>query len=213
MAEHGIGQSPRTVGIQADRTPRAQYLLQSMKATNISTLLRTGGPRIELRDDGTGADERADDGVYTGVFQDTMNEGSYTFTFRSTGMNRDGVSFERAETLSEFVKFNASVTTTDIAFPAEVVNKEEKIVRATVRVTPKDAFGAYLGPFRGDLIHLWSSDGTFDSGYKDHYGGSYSFELVYLTGASPQISVTVGDVVVAERTMVEVDKTTFDCGC
>lgn len=209
MAKYGSSQAPREAGVQADRTPRAQYLLQSMEAANISTLVRNGGSRIELRDDGTGIDKIAKDGVYTGVYQNTVYEGSYTFAFRFIGMNREGVAFNRAETLSEFVKFNASATTTDVSIPSKVVDNEEKIVRATVRVTPKDAFGAYLGPFRGDIIRLWSSVGTIASKYTDHYDGSYSFELVYPIDVSPLISVAVGNVLVAERTPIKVDITHY----
>jgi hypothetical protein len=209
MAEHGTGKLPPSAADNADRTPRTQYLLQSMKAAKIATLARTGGPRIELRDDGASVDERAGDGVYTGVFRDTMYEGSYTFAFRSTGTNRDGVAFDRGETLSKFVKFNPSSATTNIAFPSKVINKEEQTVHATVRVTPKDAFGNHLGPFRGGLIQLWSNAGTIATAYEDQYDGSYTFELVYPIDTSPQIWAAVGDVLVADGTPVEVGRTQY----
>ena len=155
MAEHGPGKVMPGAAGNVDRTPRAEYLLQSMKVAKIATLNRVGGPRVQLLDDGKGIDERANDGVYTGVFPDTRYEGSYTFRFRATGTSRDGVAFDRGETLSEFAKFRPSSAASDTAFPSKAVSKGDKTVHATVRVTPKDAFGNHLGPYRGNLVRLF----------------------------------------------------------
>jgi hypothetical protein len=197
---------PKQPSARVDRTLRSHYLLGVMKKLGLESLSVVGGPRIDMRDDGLGADLKADDGIYTGVFQDTQYEGSYTFRFRARGQNRDGVTFDRNETLSEYVGFAASPAETKVEFVKAVVDRREKIVRATVKLTPRDAFGSYLGPFRGEPIRLWSSSGEFAPTYKDNKDGSYSFTLVYLMDTVPLVSVSVGDVIVAEQAPVEVEE-------
>jgi hypothetical protein len=170
-----------------------------MNTLNIESLSKIGGPQIYLRDDGLGNDSMANDGIYTGTFSDTQYEGSYTFRFRARGENNDGVTFDRTETLSEYVKFAASPEETDVEWVSVVTDQQEKIVRATIKVTPRDVFGSYLGPFRGDLIRVWSSSGNVMPEYEDNQDGSYNFRLTYPIDEKPRISVSIDDVLVADR--------------
>jgi hypothetical protein len=191
---------------QTDLTLRSHYLLGVMNRIDLKSLSKHGEARIYLRDDGLDGDSRADDGVYTGIFENTQYEGSYTFEFRATGKNRDGFTFDRHQTLSEYVEFAANPTDTEVVFVSTVVDREKKVIRATIKVVPRDAFGAHLGPFRGDLIQLWSSAGEFEPSYEDNRDGSYSFVLTYPTDTVPLVSVSVGDVIVAERAPVELER-------
>jgi hypothetical protein len=197
---------PKQPSARVDRTLRSHYLLGVMKKLGLESLSVVGGPKVYLRDDGLGADLRADDGLYSGAFQDTQYEGSYTFRFRARGQNRDGVTFDRNKTLSEYVGFAASPAETKVEFVRAVVDRGEKSFRATVRVTPLDAFGSYLGPFRGEPIQLWSSSGRFEPTYKDHKDGSYSFTLIYPMDTAPLVSISVGDVLVVEQAAVEAEE-------
>lgn len=197
---------PQPTDKDPDRTLRSHYLLGVMEKLGIENLSEIGGPRTYLRDDGLGGDLKADDGIYTGLFNDTNYEGSYTFKFRARGKNMDGATFDRTDTLSEYVKFAPSPAETKVEFVSTVADQQEKTVTATIRVTPRDAFGSYLGPFSGDHIRLWSSSGDFGSSYKDYEDGSYSFTLVYPIDTVPLVSVSVGDVIVAEQAPVEIEK-------
>jgi opacity protein-like surface antigen len=196
----GTGQvTPKKIDI----TPRSLYLTDIMRKLEIKTLLKQGGPRIYLRDDGKNADARADDGIYTGVFNDTRYEGSYTFKFRAGGKNKDGIKFNRYSTLSDYVKFSSSPDQTQIEVNSSTPGLDQGSVKTTIRVTPKDKFGEFFGPFRGDTIKIWSSAGTVTPGYEDKKDGSYRFTLLHSTREEPLISVSVGDVIVADREKVK----------
>lgn len=199
MAENSPPPGYTSISKFPDPTPQSHYLSGVMEKLGIETLNKIGGPRIYLRDDGKNADSMAGDGIYTGVFESTELEGSYTFKFRAKGQNKNGVTFDRNETLSEYVKFAASPDKTKVEVVSSVTDPKEKIVRATIKVMPIDAFGSYLGPFRGKNIRPWSSSGNFSSKYEDNKDGSYSFTLTYPIGEAPLISVSVGDILVADR--------------
>jgi hypothetical protein len=197
---------PTRPSAKIDRTQRSHYLLGVMRALGIDSLTKIGGPKIYLRDDGLGSDLRADDGVYTGTFEETQYEGSYTFQFRATGKNQAGMTFDRSETLSEYVQLAASPSETDVVFVSTQRDRRKELMSAIVRVTPRDASGAHLGPFRGDSIRLWSSSGSFEPSYKDVKDGSYEFTLVYPMDEIPLVSISVGDVVVIEQAPVEAEE-------
>lgn len=197
---------PAQPSAKVDRTLRSHYLLGVMQKLNINRLSKTGGPQIELRDDGLGADVRADDGIYTGVFGSTEYEGSYTFKFRAKGKNKNGVTFDRAETLSEYVAFAAGPAETEVKVVSVVADPDEKIVRSTIKVTPRDASGAYLGPFRGESIRLWASVGNVRPEYDDNKDGSYNFTLIHPIDTVPVVLAAVGDVIVAEQMPVEPER-------
>jgi opacity protein-like surface antigen len=190
---------PSALPPNSDRTPRRHYIDGIMKELKIDSLSKPDGFRVELKDDGLGIDRRAGDGIYTGVFTGTEYEGSYTFKFRARGKNRDGVTFDRTQTLSKYVKFAASTDSTRVEVVSVESSQESEYLFATIRVTPRDVFGAYMGPFRGDRIRVWSNSGRFDGGYVDRKDGSYDFTLSYEKGTEPQISVSTGDLIVADR--------------
>jgi hypothetical protein len=152
-----------------------------------------------LNDDGLNGDAMAGDGVYSGYFVDTMFEGSYTFTFRARGTNEAGVTFDRTETLSKYVKFGPSVEATEIAILATTIDTDRDTARSSISVIPRDTFGSYLGPFRGDLIRISSAQGRVRREFEDNMDGSYTFILEHSPDVVPTASITVGDVIVAHR--------------
>jgi von Willebrand factor type A domain/Abnormal spindle-like microcephaly-assoc'd, ASPM-SPD-2-Hydin len=60
-------------------------------------------PTIVLADDGGHDDGDADDGEYAGHFTNTVEAGTYTFTFRATGFSRDGEPVHREAVRSKYV--------------------------------------------------------------------------------------------------------------
>jgi archaellum component FlaG (FlaF/FlaG flagellin family) len=60
-------------------------------------------PGIVLADDGAHDDGDADDGEYARRFTQTAEVGTYTFTFRATGFNRDGEPVHREAVRSKYV--------------------------------------------------------------------------------------------------------------
>lgn len=193
---------PSAPPANSDRTPRSHYIDGIMKELKIDRLSKPVDFRVEFKDDGLGIDRRAGDGIYTGVFTGTEYEGSYTFKFRARGQNSEGVTFDRTQTLSKYVKFAANPGNTAIEVVAVDAGEESEYFYATIRITPKDKFGAYMGPFRGDRIRVWSDTGGFDTRYNDGKDGSYDFSLGYAAGTEPRISVSIGDVMAADRVEV-----------
>jgi hypothetical protein len=199
MAENSPSSSyPYQPSNISDRTLRSHYLLGVMENMGIDSLSITEGPRIYLRDDGLGCDSRADDGIYTGYYTNTGYEGSYCFKFRARGENSDGVTFDRTETLAKYVKFGTSPFETSVEFISTVPSPQENFVYTTVRVTPRNANGSYLGPFLGDAIHFWTSEGEVKSDFVDNLDGSYDFTLTHLNNVTPQVSISVNSFIVAE---------------
>jgi hypothetical protein len=193
----------------SDITTMEHYLMGVMQAAGISSLSVSDGMRVVLRDDGIGGDLHADDGIYSGVFTNTHLEGSYTFVFRAKGTNASGNEFDRSETLSEFVELGLNPSQSSVSVTSSVVDQQTKTVTSMITVVPRDSFGSYLGPFRGEVIDLWSSGGTLQREadgslkFEDHRDGSYTFTLKYPLGTDGSVSVSVGDVIITDRMVVE----------
>lgn len=58
---------------------------------------------LVLKDDGAHNDGDADDGEYANLFTNTAQAGSYTFTFRASGLTRDGEAVNREAIRSKYV--------------------------------------------------------------------------------------------------------------
>ncbi|MGB9006080.1 MAG: C25 family cysteine peptidase [Candidatus Aminicenantales bacterium] len=209
MAENAPSPSYPPLNSFPERTVYNHYLLGVMDKLAIKSLSKTGGRRVVLHDDGLNGDSLGGDGVYTGAFLDTNLEGTYTFKFRSRGRNSGGVLFDRTTTLSQYVKFAPSPAQTTVEVVSKTIDPRTKAVTARIQVRPRDAFGSYLGPFRGEKINLWTSAGTIAKdaqgkpAYEDLKNGSYVYTLTYPAGKKPVIGVSVGGTIVAEKLDIE----------
>ena len=174
-------------------------LSQNLAVT--SSIIQFGGPKIILRDDGTAGDLKADDGVYTGLFTNTTYEGSYTFEFRAKGDNSDGFAFDRAETLSKYVKFAASPNRTKIEILSIENNTQRESLNISYRITPIDKYGSYLGPSRGRLLGVMSSPKALRINYTDNNDGSYNISLSYPIKTEPNITFSIGNRIIVEKTI------------
>ncbi len=152
---------------------------------------------IALRDDGRGFDARPGDGVYTGAFLATKYEGTYTFEFRAQG-KLDGRKFARGTTRSEYVKFEADPTTSRFEVVATAVDPKSQLSRTSIRVAPRGRSGGSLGPGRGHRIRIRPAAGTAGA-LHDLGDGSYRVEILHPSGPPPRVTITVDDVVVADR--------------
>ena len=188
---------------KSDKTLRAHYLQGVMENKNIESLNNSPLTKIVLKDDGVGYDLRAGDGIYTGAYSNTDNEGSYTFEFYAKGTNTAGHQFTRSETLSEYVKFQAASSTSDVKVVSQVKGADN-LTSSSVSVSVKSSKGSYLGPFRADKIKFITSNGKLDSSYTDKLNGTYIFKLVHASDVKPKITLVVGDAVIKDNMLVKI---------
>ena len=189
---------PNSSLIVADQTKFSEYLLKIQKQKQIKNLVNYGGPKIEMHDDGMGIDLKANDGIYTGIFKNTQYEGNYTFIFRAKGQNRDGIVFDRAKTLSEYVKFSVDPKKTDVKAMSTTQDKKNKINVTTLRITPRSLTGDYLGPFRAERIQLSTNSGVYVNDIVDNMDGSYKMALTYPIESDPDIMILVDNVIIPD---------------
>ncbi len=185
----------------ADRTPRAHYLLGVIKTLGLSTLTAFERTTIMLRDDGAGADEIAKDGRYSGIYMDTQKEGSYTFVFRAGGKDADGHIFDRTETLSEYVKFSIAPDSSTVEQMASI--SAGGFINTTLKITPCSKKGYKMGPFHGEAIQIFSDKGQVHPDYTDNKDGSYIYTITYPNNIEPKIAIAVDDVLITEQFQVK----------
>ncbi|MCK4826670.1 VWA domain-containing protein, partial [bacterium] len=198
---------PKEPASATDRTLRAHYLLGVMRTLGLSTLTSLDSSTIMLRDNGQGADRIANDGEYTGSFVNTEKEGSYTFKFRARGKNASGINFDRTETISEYVKFAVIPEESVIEMVASI--EADDFVKTTLKVTPCGIGGVKMGPFYGDTIQLYSDVRQISTDYVDNRDGTYTLTISHPKNTKPKITVSVGDVLIAEQFQVQKKKDVF----
>ena len=131
---------------------------------------------LELYDDGTHGDEKAGDGIYANSFDDTTMEGIYTFTFTATGKT-DNTPFRREETIQKYVTVGVKSDKIEVGVKFDRIVEKEMRAYYKVTVTPKDAFGNYLGPGYSGAILIKPSKGDLVDDIKDNLDGTYTVTL------------------------------------
>ena len=145
---------------------------------------------IRLYDDGTHGDISAGDGVYTNYFTDTPKEGTYSFYFRASGTSAEGNAFDRDRLVQKYLSVN--VDSANMGVEIFKLPLSEGLRQHNIVITPKDAFGNYLGPRYGGLIKLQANTGKFIAELKDNLDGTYSQILQIPQAADPKkVNVTV----------------------
>lgn len=141
--------------------------------------LRRGRSGLPLRDDGTGGDEVAGDGIYSRRFDDTDVAGSYVFRFRVEGTTADGEDFTRMKRLAKYVR--VGTTAADSEIDSRILTQDGNIVLEEFYVLPRDRFGGYLGPGKGRRVDfaLVSGPGVFEGDVVDYGNGYYARRLRY----------------------------------
>jgi hypothetical protein len=182
----------------------------AVKAAVLNTILRRRGeeelpvwvpPSIfvdgtsELHEDASHPDGP---GNYTNVFAQTAREGSYTFRFTIEATLPSGEPYHQVVTLSKWV--GVKVDPFDSIFTIDILKTVRNLQYASVKVTPKDSGGQFLGPFRQDALVFNTTAGHFIDppvskaplpAYSkvDNLDGSYTQVLEYPKGVTPVVTV------------------------
>ena len=132
--------------------------------------------KLKLFDDGSHGDHKANDGIYTTKFHATKFEGLYSFHFTAKGKTLAGNHFTREAVVDK--KLTTRAHRKSIVVKAHKKHKaSKKYKKYTVKITPKDRAGNFLGPGHAGIIHLTSRHGTFKGSVHDLLNGSYSQPL------------------------------------
>lgn len=151
------------------------------------------GTEIVLRDDGTGGDESANDGVYTATISDTRTPGRYRFDVvlewndPRTGMIHRIESIEREVHVIPHPQ-NTLVQVSDPARDGSM----------TVSITPRDRFGNFMGPGYDDRVSVVVSGGTITDAVADPaVTGVYQVRVGNVPpGTIPTVTIDVDGIIV-----------------
>ncbi|AQA24882.1 von Willebrand factor type A domain protein [Rhodococcus sp. MTM3W5.2] len=170
----------------------------------------------QLWDDGRHLEGIRDDGTYTNCYDNLNTEGTYTWRFTISGSTPDGNPFFRAATRSFWVSVGVEPASSNVELRPVNIDGERRAVMITV--TPMDAQGGWLGPFRASDVVITSTDGRFlpftppppdgvvypqrDMGeLLSHYDGRYTRILAYNSSDNPVVSITVQGKEFPDRTV------------
>ncbi|MGD2088511.1 MAG: PKD domain-containing protein [Candidatus Aminicenantes bacterium] len=140
---------------------------------------------VTLLDNGTGEDEVAEDGIYTGVFSNLRYEGNYTFKFTAKGTTPQNRTFARTKTISQFVKVNVAPDLSKLKYWVNPKILDGLIREVWVLYEPVDRFGSHLGPYRSDYLKYEFTGGEpqdkieYNSDQEDKKGGKYYQRILF----------------------------------
>jgi hypothetical protein len=164
-------------------------------------------PAVQLLDNGQSAngDNTANDGLYSGRFGGTLEEGHYFFVVNVSGTSdTNGGDFQRTRLLTVFVRPKPSPNNTELTLlSSDSVEDGSIIIR--LRATPRDALGNYIGPdYTPDYLSIKSSQGTALTLIDDKLDGSYEISYRLPSAASnPNITVEVMGTPVVTKSLRE----------
>ena len=162
---------------------------QLLQDSRLWPRLQPTASSLRLEDDGTG--------VYRATLPPATIPGVYTVLYEVTAGSAGGAELRRAGAVSAVVRPG----------PPKAEQSDVRVVprsaggRATeLVVTPRDAFGNYLGPDLGPVLIIRVGDGTDVGEIRDLANGSYVVPLVLPEGRDPTVTITVaGETLVAGR--------------
>jgi hypothetical protein len=150
---------------------------QLLRDCHKSDLARASQPPLKLVDDGSGADAKAKDGIYTARYDATNFEGSYVFRFDASGADLGGKPFTRTQRLAEYVRPEVDAAHSEIN--SSVLQVVGNTTIKEFFVLPADQFGRYLGPGRADQVDFIADRGEWLTPVIDHGNGYYGRVLRY----------------------------------
>ncbi|MGH2933891.1 MAG: vWA domain-containing protein [Gaiellaceae bacterium] len=127
-------------------------------------------------------------GNYLNTYANVDVEGTYTLRFYVHGTLADGSDFTQVMTHSVWCGILPDPGSSAVGTATLGANQLQ------VSVTPRDALGQYLGPFRTTWIDFQTTSGTWAGPVVDHYDGSYSRVLQLEKGIAPTITPVVDGV-------------------
>jgi hypothetical protein len=194
----------KPVPAPAERLP---VFVETLERYNVESIQSTGQSIFQydtrtymLYDDGTHGDGLANDGIYAFCIPHTDIAGSYSISFKISGVSTSGAKFARQMLETAIVK-------PGVVDPAKVmVRIDPRTIPVTggsegiVSVVPIDRFGNVLGPGQASRIAISSSAGTLSGKLIDNGDGFY-FQKIVSAGKEEtgQISVKVDGVTAASQ--------------
>ena len=172
---------------------KAKVLALARSGALAKTEPRPTGSQLTLRDDGSGGDEFANDGVYSATVTDTSVPGRYRLGLRLEWDDPRTGKVRRTETLEREVEVVPSPAQTVVeVLPAAPDGS------FTVRVTPRDRFRNYMGPGYGNRFTVTLTNGSLVGAIADpSLTGTYTFRVGNITpGTTPTATITVDNVTV-----------------
>lgn len=156
-------------------------------------------PTLTLADDGDPAsgDATAGDGIYSGLFRDTQEEGHYQLTFDVKGNAPANGDYRRTYRLSVFARPKPDKSSTDFQVVSQTT--ADRGVHVVLRALPRDRNKNLLGPGYLGSLSINVDGGTVVRPLQDNLDGSYQITYLIPTALNPKASLVVfGQTVVEE---------------
>ena len=156
-----------------DHARKAIYLTD---IAGIEYPLQKAAQHRKLYDDGTHGDHKANDGVYTTRFHATKKAGLYSFHFQAKGKTLAGNHFSREAMVEKQLSVRANSRFIVVKAYKKHKHSEtnENYKKYTIKITPRDAAGNFVGPGHAGIIRMASKHGKFMGPVRDLLNGSYS---------------------------------------
>lgn len=186
------GEAPNAPGVRYQR--KLQHLLSTTALLQDVTPVEVFPP-LTFRDDGHGADRKADDGVYSARVTNTKIPGKYEFKinldFTSPGTGR----LRRHEEPETTVRLKADPNNTTI-----VASGDKTGTTRTLTIEPADPFGNFLGPGYDQFIRVnVQGGGSVTSIVDPAEDGHYVVTIGGVTpNTDPDISVIIDGEIIYE---------------
>ncbi|MGD8665019.1 MAG: VWA domain-containing protein [Desulfobacterales bacterium] len=179
-----LKQVPQKQG-QEDLSALHRKAIYLTKNSQIPLPQRTRPEPVQMVDDQSHGDAKANDGVYTARFSDTRQQGTYVFYVQTSGTTGDGILFKREKVIEKYVTINVDPTSTAVE-AARQPAIEQDVKAYEIRVTPKDALGNFLGPGHAGSMKLEASEGRWMGSLQDRLDGTYTHILSVPHDVEPQ---------------------------
>lgn len=165
----------------------------ALRAAGVADPYRTVQPGLVFKDDGSGGDAQAGDGIYTARYADTSMPDTHTFYLRASGTTPAGTPFTREALLQQMVTVAVAPDPVTSPLTYQLVGVADRNTsRVQVKVIPKDRFGNHLGPGYASAIDFTTTSGTWVGPLTDDLSGGYTRLLEFQPGAqNPSVTVTV----------------------
>jgi hypothetical protein len=199
--------TPNAGGDKVRSAAYAKLLLLTSDPARASLFQDKSLPTLTLLDNGSAAngDATAGDGIYSGLFKDTFQEGHYFFTVKVRGTTPTEGDFQRTWRLSAFVRPKPVAARTDFKVLSSL-GQPDGTMLVRLGVTPRDALGNSLGPDYLDHMTIRSTEGAAATPLDDKLDGSYEITYRLPSAASnPTFMVEVMGQTVVTKTLSQLE--------
>jgi hypothetical protein len=176
------GAPPTQVRDTGDVTTHADAQLATLLEANPDALARLTD-EIVLRDDGTGGDEVAGDGIYSAVFR-AQEPGHYHFVISAQGTTERHGPFTREQVRTVYVRAVPATAQTTITTTVEQAREGSAL---QLRMVPRTSTGSRLGP--GWANYIWFTAAGRTVRAVDQGDGSYTTSVPFTGAAPPRVEV------------------------